>query len=840
MTTFLTTTSSITTNNLTNNLTNTNTSSSTPRTTTGTTCTNNVKENSSNDTSTNSTAGYLAKYPNFSKCVSFNNLHPQEYESDFPYTTPIYNLNNQQQQQQSHHSGSFFDSNYTFGSSNGSSSGSGLGSTPKIFMPFQDFNFGNNSNNSSNNNTSSGVGRRHSTSAGTTATSFIKRKRLKLPPPPAKSILKNKVSQQQVEYNNMFENISEATIEYHKQEREQEQQQEEDNDDDNSQSGSNGGSGNSSVNSSPLLTATNITTPISDIKDNQAPPPSSSSSSSRRKSLVGLTDEELMALDPQFQTTKSKNHDLNKFKFDNQKTYYLSPSTRKGSTTDNTMGNVGAGIKRPDYPTSNENNYKSISLTVRYGETTHNDYTRTLLTIISGRRHTWHSLDWLFHIKQDLQNQPTLLADGDYLVIAGLIPIKFIKDYNNNNNNNSTNKKRKLAVEDYLYQKCSNLLNYLMEYISQLNLKLKITVEFVIDYENESDGSIMIDDGKFLKGEKYMIDHLFKQYQPNLIIIGNKSSNLNFKYPVKMNKLNNLYLIKLSSYIVKYSTIPVILVGLLIGINDDNSNSSASNSVSGGGGGGVKFNKPTITFSISKTPSSELTPKHSQTTTNKNSSSSSSSPDLSDSSSDSDSDNSSIESIESLTPKEYTDEKKRQKIFNEKLTTINNLPFNSSNKYQDWLSTISDNSLQASKNYLYGINSKDDSIIIDDKIHAIYKSQTWNVNSGSLSHDDILSDSNSTSMYKVKSLISIEDDEEVKRKQEEIRLKKRNNKRNSSVKSIGSGNNGGVSGFIHSIKSNDNNSIISSGGDNKNKMKNVDKSTKRKSSIWKKLGFSKK
>ena len=54
-------------------------------------------------------------------------------------------------------------------------------------------------------------------------------------------------------------------------------------------------------------------------------------------------------------------------------------------------------------------------------------------------------------------------------------------------------------------------------------------------------------------------------------------------------------------------------------------------------------------------------------------------------------------------------------------------------------------------------------------------------------------------MYKVKSLISIEDDEEVKRKQEEIRLK-RNNKRNSSVKSIGSGNNGGVSGFIHSIK----------------------------------------
>lgn len=804
MTTFLTTTS-ITNNNLTNTLTTTTSNtnnSSTPRTTTATNSTNNDKENLN---STTPTKDFLAKYPNFSKCVSFNNLHPPEYESDFPYTTPIYNLNNPSQQH--HH---LFDSNYTFGSSSGS------GSTPKIFIPFQDFNFGNGSN---NNTSSSGTSRRHSSSAGTTSTGFTKRKRLKLPPPPAKSILKNKVSQQQVEYNNMFENISEATIEYHKQEREQQEQQEQqDEQDEDSQSGS--GSGNSSVNSSPLLTATNISTPINDLKETQQLP------TPRRKSLVGLTDEELMALDPQFQTTKSKNNDLDKFKFDNQKTYYLSPSTRKGSTSDGATGangNVATGVKRQDYPTSNENNYKSISLTVRYGETTHNDYTRTLLTIISGRRHTWHSLDWLFHIKQDLQNQPTLLADGDYLVIAGLIPIKFIKDYNN------SNKKKKLSVEDYLYQKCCNLLNYLMEYISQLNLKLKITVEFVIDYENENESLVVGggggDSSKPLKGEKYMIDHLFKQYQPNLIIIGNKSSNLNFKYPVKMNKLNNLYLIKLSSYIVKYSTIPVILVGLLIGFNDDTTNTSSSSSSA------VKFNKPTITFSISKTPSSELTPKHSQTTScNK----SSSTPDLSD---DHDADdNSSIESIESLTPKEYTDDKKRQEMFNEKMTEINNTPFNSPDKYFDWIQTISDNSLQALKNYLIGIKSKDDSIIIDDKIHAIYKSQTWNVNSGSMSHDD-LSDGNggNGSMYKVKSLISIEDDEEVKRKQEELRMKKRN-KRNSSVKSSGS-----VGGFIHSIKSNDNNSIISLGDKNtdKNKNNSTDKSTKRKSSIWKKLGFLK-
>ena len=47
------------------------------------------------------------------------------------------------------------------------------------------------------------------------------------------------------------------------------------------------------------------------------------------------------------------------------------------------MGNVGAGIKRPDYPTSNENNYKSISLTLSFGETNNIYYTRTLLTILS-------------------------------------------------------------------------------------------------------------------------------------------------------------------------------------------------------------------------------------------------------------------------------------------------------------------------------------------------------------------------------------------------------------------------------------------------------------------------
>ncbi|EMG47887.1 hypothetical protein G210_1630 [Candida maltosa Xu316] len=713
MTTLLTTTSSSSTTTPNNQYNSQNLKDAIPRTSPMFTSPNTTSTTSTTTTCKN-VDEFNKKFPKFSRCVSFNNLQPPEYDSDFPFNNPIYNLNQTSTISQPTTT-SLFTNNYTLSSKSPQSISSAYTSTP-----LDEYSFGFNRKNSN-----------------PSASSNIRRKRLKLPPPPERSILKNKVSLQQLQYNDLFQdNLSEATINYHQVEENDDLADDEDT--------------TSSGNNSPTLTATN-TVP-----------------STRRKSYAGMTDEELMALDPQFQTSKSKFNNLDKFKFDNQQTYYLSPSSRRSSTGNNDSV-VAQLSKKQTYPTSNENNYKSISLTVKYGDLLQGDFKRTILTIISGRRHSWSSVDWLFSIKEDLQKSDNLLVDGDHLIVAGLIPLKFVKDYCNN-------KKNKASLDDYLFEKCSNLLSYLMEYISSLDLKLKVTVEFVIDYDDEGEPQSITNASKILRGDKYMLDHLFKQYQPNLIVIGNKSSNLNFKYPIKMNKLNNQYLIKISSYIVKYSTIPVILVGL------DHEESRRSS---------IKFNKPTaISFSDKKsstTPDSELTPKHS---------------------------NSSIESVESYSPKEFTGEEKRKKSFAQKISKVQEEPYNSETKYQDWISAISDNSFQASNNYLTAINSKDDSIKVDDKIHAIYKSQTWATGNTNASHDD-LSES-SGGMYKVKSMISIEDDEEVKKRQE-LRKKKRRESQIMSIKSNDS------SGVLSSVDSHNN-------GNNK---------PVKKKSFWKKLGFSK-
>ncbi|GEQ67302.1 hypothetical protein JCM33374_g966 [Metschnikowia sp. JCM 33374] len=83
-----------------------------------------------------------------------------------------------------------------------------------------------------------------------------------------------------------------------------------------------------------------------------------------------------------------------------------------------------------------------------------------------------------------------------------------------------------------------------------------------------------------------MMSHLFKQYQPTLVVVGNKSTSLNFQYPRRMSRGTSSattsrssispttagfgkqtdseiehYLVKLSSYLIRYSTVPVIMVG---------------------------------------------------------------------------------------------------------------------------------------------------------------------------------------------------------------------------------------------------------------------------------------
>lgn len=472
---------------------------------------------------------------------------------------------------------------------------------------------------------------------GNVATPFKKRK--KLPDPPSKSILKNKYTLQDVA------NIPDSSAI---------EMSDSDSDED------------------PLL---------SKLADKvQAQP--------RRKSYSEMTDEELMELDPQYKMTKPKSTDLGSFKFDSQTTYYL-PAARRSSTT--------TALLKQGYPSSNENNYKSISLTVKHEDYDRIYLKRTLLTIISGRKHTWSSLDWLLNVDK-IKNKISFLQDGDYLIVASLIPNLFIKEYQS--------KKKNFA--EFLYKKCQNLLNYIIELLPA-DLKMKITIEFVTD-RAEQHG---LSEKHAISGNKYMLSHLYKQYQPTLLILGNKSTNINFKYPVKMSSSGDKkeYLLKLSSYVIKYSSIPVICVG----------NTLVSKS---------QVDKAPATISFA----GEI-----EQTLRKDSVCS-------------------IDSVESFTGEESPiSSKLDQMLFSR-----------SEDRFKNMMIEISDNSLNDANQYLTAINSKTDNIRINEKVHNMYKSQT---NSSCKSNNK----QNPASIYKVKSMISYNEEEEDKNE------KMRKEKRRSSV-----------------------------------------------------------
>ncbi|CUM62796.1 uncharacterized protein PRCAT00000354001 [Priceomyces carsonii] len=408
----------------------------------------------------------------------------------------------------------------------------------------------------------------------------------------------------------------------------------------------------------------------------------------RRKSYSEMTDEELIALDPQFSTTRSKTSNMSQFKFDSQSAYYSSGNKRLSVAAINNARNV--------YPSSNENNYNSITLTVKHEGYDDVEIKRTILTVISGRRHSWSSLDWLLD-RGESAGTLKFLENGDHLVVASYIPSKYWR--------NSDSCKKDL--DDFLYRKCDNILNYVIESLPA-GLKVKITIELVSD-RNASE----LSGRKLLMGNKFMLSHLYKQYLPTLIVMGNKSSNLNFKYPKKLKTNQNdkdEYIIKISSYIIKYSTIPVILVG-----------SSLQNDAI------RRTSNVTIAFNSNH---SSYKGDHSTSSSN--------------------------QSIELL------NENGRSALAKQ----IENLASSEDEeRFEKMLQIISDTSLHDSNKYLEAIKSNDDHMKIDSRIHTIYRSQTNNSSRNRRG-------SNGDSIYKVKSLISYDEDDEEKNRKKRIEKKK--------------------------------------------------------------------
>lgn len=306
----------------------------------------------------------------------------------------------------------------------------------------------------------------------------------------------------------------------------------------------------------------------------------------RRKSYSDMTDQELMALDPQFANTKSK---IDQFKFDNHKTYYL-PAKKQAVPPKLALNKVDAAT-----------NYKSINLTYKHDEFRLN---RTVLAPVSGRAHTWTSLYWLIH--------SDFLQDGDYVIVSSLISPRAMEVKN---------------PSQLLLEKCTRLIDWFLNELASAaeggaganssansspganysssganssasgansssngansspgasangaganssanastnganastngasasttcggaGLRLKVTVEFIIDESLPNEN-----------GNKPFFSNLFHQYNPNLLVISNKSSNLNFKYPIKLKEAKSKFLVKFSSFLVKYSTIPVVIL----------------------------------------------------------------------------------------------------------------------------------------------------------------------------------------------------------------------------------------------------------------------------------------
>lgn len=698
----------------------------------------------------------------YSRRVSFNNLNPVD-DGDFLYNRPIYNQVGNTTASGKHYA------SYSGPSSTSTTAGGSGGSdaTSPLFAPAQ-LGSGNNDNyryGSSPTRQSSFPFANLpkvpnfdviSQSPGYYSSQQQQRKRrLKLPNPPAKSILKNKVSQQQLDYNYRFGgNIEDATINYHQEEEDAHAEEEEEGEqevrgEENDPSG----------------------------KDTEQP--------QRRKSYAGMTNEELLALDPQF-NMKPKTSNFDAFKFDNQKIYY---TNRRSSTSGVSALEKLQAQQQQQYPSSNENNYRSIAVTVQHDDYDEIELRRTLLTTISGRKHSWNSLDWLLQIDDSILNQNQLiLHDGDYLIVASFIPHKFIKDYNA--------KRRKQSCDEYLKSKCFNLLEYLKFNLAQLNVRIKMTVEFVVE-----NGLETVEQHGNEFGSKFMLNKLVKQYHPNVFIVGIKSSNLNFKYKIKKNSERS-YLVKYSSFIVKHAGIPVVLVSNLSKYpsHEHTRQLQTQQQQQQQQQQHTKSLVPKITFSDDLVA------------VGTNSSSS-------------------IESVESFVPQTIpTDE-----LGNTGVIIDTSIPYNSMEKYHSWLSSISDKSFNDSVNYLQAIHSKDDSIKIDGKIHQIYKSQlqfsslgATSTNGSSISsrNGSVASDGSggvgggvggNENVYRVKSLISIEDDEDAKRRKE-MRQKRRASGSNGT-----SGSSGGI---LSSMKSND------SGGSSGNE-------TKGKKSFWRKIGFKK-
>ncbi|CAN3372006.1 hypothetical protein DIURU_001452 [Diutina rugosa] len=533
--------------------------------------------------------------PHFSRRVSFSNVHP---ELDDPGCGPIYNL-----------------------------------PAPSSRPPAQPMTMVNSGIefNQRMFDKSSPFAPKSPPSAATGHVLSSRRKRLKLPDPPNKSILKNKVSPEQLL-------INETTINFH-----------------------------GDLDELASFTAANIDNVASSSMngangDGVTAPP-------RRKSYAEMTDEELMQLDPQY---AQKSVNVSQYKFDSKSGFYAGTSKT----------NADPAYPTAKYASSGVDNYKSVSLTVKHNGYEQCTTNRTILAYISGRRHSWNGLDWMLSYNQPVTDSEIFLTHGDYLVVAALIPQRFITDHAKLNKRN--------RLEEVLHDKGNQILEHLLTspLLSQHDLRLKITVELIMDNVIADTPTVR---NKKPQGNKYALGNLYRQYHPNMLVMGTKSANFNFKYPTQRKQsARDEYLVKLTSYVMKYSVVPVLLVGPSTKWHNASAYEKRRASTS------LKF----AGDSRGRSTHREMIPE----TSSRSSSIASSD---------------SVLSAVSFTGSDLVKEKSLPEQVDQLWHS------NSPNRFADALALVSDRAWDDAHGYLTAVSSKGESSLpIDSRIHQIYRSQT--------------------------------------------------------------------------------------------------------------------
>lgn len=282
----------------------------------------------------------------------------------------------------------------------------------------------------------------------------------------------------------------------------------------------------------------------------------------RRKSFAGMSLEELAALEREYESASRTNYNVEQFDFSEQAQHYIGPDQRRA---------IGPSNDWPQtiYPSRPCVNHRALAITRSHRE--YSDYIkdhgrnqtkgslRTVVCLISGRKHTWSAVDWYVE---------NMARDGDYLVIVSRIPVfedsvkrptppqtSLSENYDikaSKPKSRSLSRKCSLTEQGLMVQdvdvlaraKCNDILNY---YLHKLTGKImKLTVEIIKD-----DSTV------------FALTSAIALYKPDFKVVSTVSTNLHIKFRNGHVKLANFVMrhFWVPTYVVPFEFIDPALLG---------------------------------------------------------------------------------------------------------------------------------------------------------------------------------------------------------------------------------------------------------------------------------------